>query len=442
MDGLLAVGGILNCILGAAGLLLMRRGPEMPWNKHMAGQLICWVFIAKGIANIVRAPGWDHDYWRVTLFMGVFADDIWSYCVLMIAVIFPIPFVRNEFHVKALVISVGTVLVASMLVFSFAGLDNFLRGMNTYPLAGALWTIGYLRFRIIPPEERTEEMVGVADAAFLLMMMFFGHIWFRWVGMWTFSDYFYFLTISDTSMAANYLWSAGMAASVICGMVVLATELRCTYRGDVRWTSYLCFVFFTLGVVSHLIYWGGHGILDYEVDGSGDVWAWGEELRNDAQVAFLSSFEGIWNSITTLTHFTLGRPLIGMYLLLRYGLTPVTEDNRGFAKVMSIVLIVVATSAVLEIFQSLIPITEMLSAALLGIIVAFGIGWEERSFDALVKDPKDLPVTTHSELFPSIDLDRATIMKMDLVFLVFIGFNLLIAFTLHAIGVDPGVILP
>ena len=51
-------------------------------------------------------------------------------------------------------------------------------------------------------------------------------------------------------------------------------------------------------------------------------------------------------------------------------------------------------------------------------------------------------MTTHSELFPSIDLDRATIMKMDLVFLIFIGFNLLIAFTLHAIGVDPGVIMP
>ena len=421
----------------------MRRGPEMPWNKHMAGQLICWVFIAKGIANIVRAPGWDHDYWRVTLFMGVFADDIWSYCVLMIAVIFPIPFVRNEFHVKALVISVGTVLVASMLVFSFAGLDNFLRNEHL----STRWCPVDHRLSPVPhhPSRGTYGGDGRSrrHAAFLLMMMFFGHIWFRWVGMWTFSDYFYFLTISDTSMAANYLWSAGMAASVICGMVVLATELRCTYRGDVRWTSYLCFVFFTLGVVSHLIYWGGHGILDYEVDGSGDVWAWGEELRNDAQVAFLSSFEGIWNSITTLTHFTLGRPLIGMYLFapirshprhggqswLRQGDVDRAHRGRHLRRARDL------------------PVadpdpTEMLSAALLGIIVAFGIGWEERSFDALVKDPKDLPVTTHSELFPSIDLDRATIMRMDLVFLIFIGFNLLIAFTALFIGVDPGVILP
>ena len=48
--------GHLNCILGAAGLLLMRRGPEMPWNKHMAGQLICWVFIAKGIREHRPSP--------------------------------------------------------------------------------------------------------------------------------------------------------------------------------------------------------------------------------------------------------------------------------------------------------------------------------------------------------------------------------------------------
>ena len=138
------------------------------------------------------------------------------------------------------------------------------------------------------------------------MMMFFGHIWFRWVGMWTFSDYFYFLTISDTSMAANYLWSAGMAASVICGMVVLATELRAPTVGTSVGHPYLCFVFFTLGVVSHLIYWGGHGILDYEVDGSGDVSSGGRNSGMMPKSHSCPASEGIWNSITTLTHFTLG----------------------------------------------------------------------------------------------------------------------------------------
>ena len=60
VDGLLAVGGILSLALGISGLILLKRQTqEIIWNKMIAGQLISWIFVCKGIANSVRSLGFD-----------------------------------------------------------------------------------------------------------------------------------------------------------------------------------------------------------------------------------------------------------------------------------------------------------------------------------------------------------------------------------------------
>ena len=90
---------------------------------------------------------------------------------------------------------------------------------------------------------------------------------------------------------------------------------------------------------------------------------------------------------------------------------------------MAIVLIVVATSALLEIVQSLMPITEMLSAGILGIAIAFGIGWEEKSFESLVANPKRFPLRAKGNYFPEIEIKKdmsITVNKIIGGFLIFI----------------------
>ena len=126
--------------------------------------------------------------------------------------------------------------------------------------------------------------------------------------------------------------------------------------------------------------------------------------------------------------FTIARPIIAMYILLKFGLFDINEETKPMAKMMSIILIVVATSAILELVQAVIPINQMISAALLGIIIAFGIGWEEKSFNNLVSDQAHLRNYIDKKWFPEISIPRKYISRIDLVCLVYCLLCILVSF--------------
>jgi len=93
-----------------------------------------------------------------------------------------------------------------------------------------------------------------------------------------------------------------------------------------------------------------------------------------------------------------------------------------------IILIVIATSALLELVQSIIPINQMLTAALLGIIVAFGIGWEERSFDNLVNAPSNMRDGVEDKWYPDVDIKESLFKGLDIGMFLFVAALLLIAY--------------
>ena len=155
------------------------------------------------------------------------------------------------------------------------------------------------------------------------------------------------------------------------------------------------------------------------------------------EVGGLSRLQNIWTEITATLHFTMMRPLLGLFILFRYGLIRISEDNEQVGKTTSIVLIVVATSALLELVQSLIPLTEMLSAGILGIAIAIGIGWEERSFQTLISDPLRFPIRTKGSYFPELEFDKTEYYRLDKALMVVIPFLLLVALVLQWTQVNP-----
>ena len=136
----------------------------------------------------------------------------------------------------------------------------------------------------------------------------------------------------------------------------------------------------------------------------------------------------MWATFTTSMHFTIIRPLIAMYILLRFSLIEINDETKPLAKTMSIVLIVVATSAILELIQSIIPINQMISAALLGIIIALGLGWEEKSFQTLVANPGQLRENIDNRWFPELDIPRRNIGRIEIACLIYSLVSLLIAY--------------
>ncbi len=424
VDGLLAVGGILSLALGISGLLLVRQSlQEIIWNKKFAAQLLCWSFVCKGVANGVRSVGYEVDAWRFVLYSGHFADQIFAGCMVLLALIFPVPLLRNKRQFKFGVIAVITYTFLSMISAVFLNVNTPLAGLgDAYIVCGFIWATVYLKFRFMKGHEDDKEIQGVADVAILLFIMVIGHILFRWVGLFALSDYFYFMDIYGGNYTTDYLWSMGLASAAIFGLVICLGELLQLIRGNIRATSYVVFTYMLIGMVGHIVLSGTGN------SGSGGGTSAGSDY---------SPFQEIWTQITSAVHFTMMRPIIGLFVLFRYGLIRISEDNQQVGKTMSIVLIVVATSALLEIVQSLMPITEMLSAGILGIAIAFGIGWEERSFQSLISDPIRFPLRKKGTYFPEVVFERTNFITLDKAVSAAILFSLALSYILYMSNVNP-----
>ena len=101
-------------------------------------------------------------------------------------------------------------------------------------------------------------------------------------------------------------------------------------------------------------------------------------------------------------------------------------------------IVLVASSAILEIIQSLIPITELVSAGILGLAIAFAIGWEERLFNLLVSNPIENPNHRKEYYFPIINFDSKEMELLDRGLFIAIIIGMSLAVMLVLIGVPAG----
>jgi len=419
---LVFIGAILSIALGFFALRLIRKNKKLSWNESIAGHLIALMFICKGIQN--AATGYFVQSFERFATEGDMSWQFWGQLtgmmdyafgssIIMISLIYPVPLLRNEKQLK-----IGATIIISLFVVLRTLLDltgNGWSGLHLfgalYILAGLFWGSVYIKFRLTEKAERNKSTMNIAIACGLLLTLQMGHIWMLWPGLFLQSDYFYFVDLGGgpvTSLLFDYIWLAGYTFCIAVGLSMLAIEIYQAINGNSSILLYIILPYFVLGTI-------GHAILS-----SSDLAAFGF-LDQDSEI------KELWKTFTTQMHFTILRSLIAMYILLKYGFFDVNEETRPTAKLMTIILIVVATSAVLELIQSIIPINQMLTAALLGIIIAFGIGWEERSFDGLVANPANIRDYIDKKWFPSVALPDGFLRKLDYSFLIFILICILVS---------------
>ena len=240
VDGLLAVGGFLSLALGISGLILLKRQTqEIIWNKMIAGQLISWIFVCKGISNSVRSLGFDGEFYRFMLLAPHFSDLVFSGSIVMISLVFPIPLLRDKSKLKiGSIIVISYVIIQTMSAVIF-GLDNPLASVGeSYIIPGFIWTVTYVKFRFMKDLQNDEQIQQVADLCILLIMLVVGHLFFRWVGMYTGAHYFYFMDLyTSNNFLADYLWNMGLASAAIFGVILLFGEIYAATQGRVRFLS-------------------------------------------------------------------------------------------------------------------------------------------------------------------------------------------------------------
>ncbi|MGB0378402.1 MAG: hypothetical protein ACPGGE_06220, partial [Poseidonia sp.] len=73
------------------------------------------------------------------------------------------------------------------------------------------------------------------------------------------------------------------------------------------------------------------------------------------------------------------KPLLLVYLMLQYNIIDTAdEQNRNLVRILVLLVLLILSSSIIEMIQSLIPIPQMVTGSLLAIGVVFFIGWEEK----------------------------------------------------------------
>tara|TARA_B100000035_G_scaffold193752_1_gene165402 strand:+ start:760 stop:2121 length:1362 start_codon:yes stop_codon:yes gene_type:complete len=115
----------------------------------------------------------------------------------------------------------------------------------------------------------------------------------------------------------------------------------------------------------------------------------------------------LWEFFAIRGTYGLVRPLIIVYLLLKFNLINMgNPEVRKVARLVALVLISVWVAMVFEIFQAFLPIPQLLSAAIIGVVLAFLIGWEDRVFEDVARESEDSQLSIIDEFVEQDDVSR------------------------------------
>tara|TARA_B100000287_G_scaffold420775_1_gene460602 strand:+ start:5867 stop:7198 length:1332 start_codon:yes stop_codon:yes gene_type:complete len=428
-QNLLSIGSILAAFLGSISLYLVMENKQLRWNERLAGLIISWIFIAKAIGNgnfsvltsiFESSDGslFESDtMWQFWWSMGHMSDYVFTAGITLLSLIFPITVLRTKTQLKIGLSLIVFLMIYWPVTYSSLGPTWLEFAGFVYLFPALVWTSTYVRFRMLQVQEEDINAGRIADVSAMLLLLLNGHIWFFWVGMFAQEDYFYFVDIaagwSEAGSAQEYIWQMFYTLSIASGLFIAAFEIYILQRtGTVSPVGIIVCAYMCIGIVGFFVLTMG-------------------EADQTFILASQSSFKDIWRIFTNQTHFTIARPLIATFILLNFGIIDVsTGRNMKIAKGMAVILIVVATAALLEMVQFIIPVDQTLSAGLLGIVVAVGIGWEERTFDKVVQSRvrvDDLIAETGFEAL-RLELPESVFTKGNYLMLVYFLILLLLSY--------------
>jgi len=143
-------------------------------------------------------------------------------------------------------------------------------------------------------------------------------------------------------------------------------------------------------------------------------------LLNALVVGFINDEEiqSLWDFFVIQGSFGLVRPLIVVFIILKFDLFDMRKDElRRVARLVALLLVSVWVAMVFEILQAFLPVPQLLSAALIGVVLAFAVGWEDRFFEhiaAVSDDPQLMQISA-----PFDEDDPARFMSLGALIMMF-----------------------
>jgi len=391
-ESLVPVAAIVDLLLGFVTIALVRRSTEKEWVERLAGLLIGWILILKGLeytaTSVMEAITANNGLWIVdsnnnlqNSFFRYAQTTCRGISILLISflpLVYPYPMIQKKWGVKAIT---GIICISAILLSTFGILtDNRHIGLEWFALIPGIITLVcvYIRFVTQEIKEKNDSYRRLSLVSGLLLIAIAGEQMTYWLAQ--------VVSINDDFLARFSvewaLWNPSVVSWIgtnlilsigACTMLILLVfETLRTYSLGLSGFSVIVYL---IGIVGFIA-----GIVDYAIL---DV------VRSCVETeceSFPEAFE-IWYDFTSETLIYLFTPLIFMYVLLNFDIIDSrATDNRWLTRIMVILMLLIVSSSVIELLQSFLPVPQMISSAALAMVVAIFIGWEERIMINLMRE--------------------------------------------------------
>tara|TARA_B100001769_G_C21966937_1_gene520208 strand:- start:477 stop:860 length:384 start_codon:yes stop_codon:yes gene_type:complete len=82
-----------------------------------------------------------------------------------------------------------------------------------------------------------------------------------------------------------------------------------------------------------------------------------------------------------------------MYVILNFNLIETGGENVWFTRVLVLLMLLIVTSSIIELIQTVLPIPQMITSALFAAAVVVFIGWEERITSGMIRQSSSVANT-------------------------------------------------
>jgi len=393
-ESLAPVAAITNLILGIITILMSKRSDNQTSHKRFSALLIGWTFILLSIYNFAETL-LDQYYsfvspsaidfglvslngitGRDTLVLIQFGTDA-ALNIIMLVMALHIPKDMGTGSswnsMVILVITLYCIIIPALIFlggFEFAAFQQLL-----WVVVGIYWTHRYIRGIIGEHKTGEEQYRSESKASAVLLLIWLGWQMIWWLSAFSFLNNEWFVSVlaqldeAPTTLwlaAVNIGWSIG--AVTICAL--LAGEAFRTSKRGLSPISIIVFVVFFLGFANWIQ----------------------DKLLLDAYYSCLegncapeSSIFELVNYLTSGVLIYLLKPLLFVYLMVQFQIIDTSsEKNRNLTRIMILLILLIISSSIIELIQSLIPIPQMISGSILAIGIVFFIGWEEKITEGFI----------------------------------------------------------
>ena len=391
---LLPVASVVHIALGVMALILVHRTKGREWNERFAGMLISWMMVMLGIQYVCSTI---IDYRVENLGTGevshfnTYGDIFYSAMsygqsalssaflaiVCILPLIYPYPLIQKDTVLRictVIILSIALVIIPFDIFteFTYRGVRNMLMWVGYI-----VWTPIYLRFLFGEMLYEEKGARAISSVTALLLLGLYGQVYIFWLqdftgvatvyfGRWEVEDFVAQSYLSTTLT----MFRLGITGTML--LVIFFGEMWRAFRKGFGAISFVVSLIFVVGVMWYLITLVNFDISDSCVQTICEPW---DENFVD------------WYVFTYQVSKFLGVPLVFMFIVLNYNMVDTdAEESKLITRIMVLLLILVATSSIIEMIQIILPIPEMITSALFAAGVVVFIGWEERIMDQIITE--------------------------------------------------------